>query len=83
MPATLEWDKVARLDPASLQDCDKDEMDEVFGMFILVTVHTLHLTFLLSCPTTNACQVSNYKLSTVACVRPCLLAQRKSAVLLI
>ncbi|XP_070686542.1 centrosomal protein of 290 kDa [Pempheris klunzingeri] len=35
MPAALEWDKVTRVDPASLHEGNKDQVDEVFDMFIL------------------------------------------------
>ncbi|XP_070829211.1 centrosomal protein of 290 kDa isoform X6 [Chaetodon trifascialis] len=34
MPAGLEWAKVMRIDPVSLRDCEKDQLDEVFDMFI-------------------------------------------------
>ncbi|XP_041794545.1 centrosomal protein of 290 kDa isoform X2 [Chelmon rostratus] len=34
MPAALEWDKVMRLDPVNLGDGEKDQLDEVFDMFI-------------------------------------------------
>ncbi|XP_076589772.1 centrosomal protein of 290 kDa isoform X9 [Chaetodon auriga] len=34
MPAALEWAKVMRIDPVSLRDCEKDQLDEVFDMFI-------------------------------------------------
>ena len=42
MSAALEWDKVRGIDPATLLDCGKDQVDEVFDMFIMVTVHTPH-----------------------------------------
>ncbi|XP_063768066.1 centrosomal protein of 290 kDa isoform X3 [Eleginops maclovinus] len=35
MPAALEWDKVTRIDPESLLECEKDQVDEIFGMFVL------------------------------------------------
>ncbi|XP_034072286.1 LOW QUALITY PROTEIN: centrosomal protein of 290 kDa [Gymnodraco acuticeps] len=35
MPAALDWDKVTRIDPESLLECDNDQVDEVFGMFVL------------------------------------------------
>ncbi|XP_040893439.1 centrosomal protein of 290 kDa isoform X2 [Toxotes jaculatrix] len=35
MPAALEWDKVTRIDPATLHECEKDHVDEVFNMFVL------------------------------------------------
>ncbi|KAL7402497.1 hypothetical protein ABVT39_015766 [Epinephelus coioides] len=35
MPAALDWDKVTRIDPASLLECEKDQVDEVFNMFVL------------------------------------------------
>lgn len=71
MPAALEWDKVTRIDPASLFECEKHQLDEVIDMFVLViaiTSHqyhqlTLQLRFQLSCPATKL--VSSYKLSTV------------------
>ncbi|XP_051237126.1 centrosomal protein of 290 kDa isoform X2 [Dicentrarchus labrax] len=34
MPAALEWDKVMKINPVSLQDCEKDQLDELVGMFI-------------------------------------------------
>ncbi|XP_059192094.1 centrosomal protein of 290 kDa isoform X2 [Centropristis striata] len=33
--AAFEWDKVARIDPESLLEWEKDQVDEVFGMFLL------------------------------------------------
>ncbi|XP_074489789.1 centrosomal protein of 290 kDa isoform X6 [Sebastes fasciatus] len=35
MPAALEWDKVTRIDPASLFECEKHQLDEVIDMFVL------------------------------------------------
>ncbi|KAL3061051.1 hypothetical protein OYC64_009289 [Pagothenia borchgrevinki] len=35
MPAALDWDKVTRIDPESLLECENDQVDEVFGMFVL------------------------------------------------
>ncbi|XP_049428981.1 centrosomal protein of 290 kDa [Epinephelus fuscoguttatus] len=35
MPAALDWDKVTRIDPASLLEYEKDQVDEVFSMFVL------------------------------------------------
>ncbi|XP_034443047.1 centrosomal protein of 290 kDa isoform X2 [Hippoglossus hippoglossus] len=35
MSAALEWDKVTGIDPATLLDCGKDQVDEVFDMFIM------------------------------------------------
>ncbi|XP_078112646.1 centrosomal protein of 290 kDa [Sander vitreus] len=35
MPAALKWDKVTRIDPASLLECEKDQVDEIFDMFVL------------------------------------------------
>ncbi|XP_044048401.1 centrosomal protein of 290 kDa isoform X5 [Siniperca chuatsi] len=35
MHAALEWDKMTRIDPASLHECEKDQVDEVFVMFVL------------------------------------------------
>ncbi|XP_034734111.1 centrosomal protein of 290 kDa isoform X3 [Etheostoma cragini] len=34
MPAALKWDKVTTIDPASLLECEKDQVDEVFDMFV-------------------------------------------------
>ncbi|XP_032378766.1 centrosomal protein of 290 kDa isoform X9 [Etheostoma spectabile] len=34
MPAALKWDKVTRINPASLLECEKDQVDEVFDMFV-------------------------------------------------
>lgn len=42
MPAAFEWDKVMGIDPSSLRECEKDQVEEVFGMFVLVNVHTSH-----------------------------------------
>lgn len=58
IPAAFEWDKVMKIDPVNLHGCEKDQLDEVFSMFILVNVHTahrykLHHKCLLSCSTTN------------------------------
>lgn len=38
MPATLEWDQVTRISPASLLDFDKTQLEEVIDMFVLVNV---------------------------------------------
>ncbi|XP_068458715.1 centrosomal protein of 290 kDa [Clinocottus analis] len=35
MPAALQWDKVTRIDPASLFEYDKTELEEVVGMLVL------------------------------------------------
>ncbi|XP_040018134.2 centrosomal protein of 290 kDa isoform X3 [Gasterosteus aculeatus] len=35
MPATLEWDQVTRISPASLLDFDKTQLEEVIDMFVL------------------------------------------------
>lgn len=46
MPSALEWDKVARIDADTLQEYEKEKVDEVFSMLALVIVHTsLHLSF--------------------------------------
>ncbi|XP_041853732.1 centrosomal protein of 290 kDa isoform X2 [Melanotaenia boesemani] len=34
MPAGLEWDKVSRIDPHTLHEREKDEVDQVVGMFV-------------------------------------------------
>jgi len=36
MPAALEWDKVTRIDPASLFEYDKTQMEEVVNMLVWV-----------------------------------------------
>lgn len=38
MPAALEWDKVRRIDAATLHECEKEKVDEVFTMLALVIV---------------------------------------------
>ncbi|XP_013129234.1 centrosomal protein of 290 kDa isoform X1 [Oreochromis niloticus] len=35
MPAALNWDKVLRIDPETLNERDKDEVDKVFDMLVL------------------------------------------------
>lgn len=40
MPAALEWDKVTRIDAATLHECEKEKLEEVFIMLALVIVHT-------------------------------------------
>ncbi|KAL6106276.1 cep290 [Pungitius sinensis] len=35
MPATLEWDRVTRIKPASLLDFDKSQLEEIIAMFVL------------------------------------------------
>ncbi|CAK6954564.1 centrosomal protein of 290 kDa [Scomber scombrus] len=35
MPAALEWDKVRRIDAATLHECEKEKVDEVFTMLAL------------------------------------------------
>ncbi|KAF0040361.1 hypothetical protein F2P81_006259 [Scophthalmus maximus] len=35
MPAALGWDRVTRIDPATLHESGKDRVDEVFDMFIM------------------------------------------------
>lgn len=42
MPAAFEWEKAVRIDPLNLQDYEKDQLDELISMFLLVTVHTSH-----------------------------------------
>ncbi|XP_031725741.1 centrosomal protein of 290 kDa isoform X1 [Anarrhichthys ocellatus] len=37
MPAALQWDKVTRIDPASLLDFEKNQLDEVIDMLVLTT----------------------------------------------
>lgn len=39
-PAAFEWDKVMRIDPFSLQDWKKEQLDDVFKAVVLVTVHS-------------------------------------------
>lgn len=39
-PAVFEWDKVMGIDPFSLQDWKKDQLDDVFNTVVLVTVHS-------------------------------------------
>ncbi|XP_024909656.1 centrosomal protein of 290 kDa-like isoform X2 [Cynoglossus semilaevis] len=34
-PAALEWDQMTKIDPATLHDCGKSQVDEVFDMIIL------------------------------------------------
>ncbi|XP_058500488.1 centrosomal protein of 290 kDa isoform X4 [Solea solea] len=34
-PAALEWDKVTTIEPATLHQCGKGQVDEVFDMFIM------------------------------------------------
>lgn len=41
-PAAFEWDKVMGIDPFSLQDWKKDQLDDVFNTVVLVTVHCLY-----------------------------------------
>lgn len=40
MPAALEWDKVTSIDLASLLKYEKDQVDELIGMIVLVIVNT-------------------------------------------
>lgn len=42
MPAAFEWEKAMRIDPLNLQEYEKDQLDELISMFLLVTVHTSH-----------------------------------------
>ncbi|XP_054631818.1 centrosomal protein of 290 kDa isoform X2 [Dunckerocampus dactyliophorus] len=35
MPAALEWDEVRKIDPASLHECDKDEIDEFLSLLTM------------------------------------------------
>lgn len=41
-PAAFEWDKVMGIDPFSLQDWKKDQLDDVFNTVVLVSVHSLY-----------------------------------------
>lgn len=41
-PAAFEWDKVLGIDPFSLRDWKKDQLDDVFNTVVLVTVHSLY-----------------------------------------
>lgn len=36
MPAALNWDKMLRIDPETLNERDKDEVDKVFDLLVLV-----------------------------------------------
>lgn len=43
--AAFEWDKVMGIDPVSLRDWKKDQLDDVFNTFVLVIVQSvLHIT---------------------------------------
>ncbi|XP_023262793.1 centrosomal protein of 290 kDa [Seriola lalandi dorsalis] len=35
MPAAHEWDRMMRIDPVTLQECEDDKLKEVFGMLVL------------------------------------------------
>lgn len=35
MPAALNWDKMLRIDPETLNERDKDEVDKVFDLLVL------------------------------------------------
>uniref|UniRef100_A0A3Q4HA42 Centrosomal protein 290 n=1 Tax=Neolamprologus brichardi TaxID=32507 RepID=A0A3Q4HA42_NEOBR len=39
MPAALNWDKMLRIDPETLNERDKDEVDKVFDLLVLVMAH--------------------------------------------
>uniref|UniRef100_A0A3Q3CJ85 Centrosomal protein 290 n=1 Tax=Haplochromis burtoni TaxID=8153 RepID=A0A3Q3CJ85_HAPBU len=39
MPAALNWDKMLRIDPETLNERDKDEVDTVFDLLVLVMAH--------------------------------------------
>lgn len=42
-PAAFEWDKVMGIDPFSLRDWKKDQLDDVFNTVVLVNAfHTIH-----------------------------------------
>lgn len=42
MPAAFEWEKAMGIDPLNLQEYEKDQLDEIISMFLLVIVHTSH-----------------------------------------
>lgn len=47
MAAAFEWDKVVRINPATLEEeCEEDYLKKVFNMLVLVIVHT-HSTLVL------------------------------------
>lgn len=48
-PAALKWDQMTKIDPATLHDCGKSQVDEVFDMIILVKVHFAVSFFLFVC----------------------------------
>lgn len=42
MPAALNWDKMLRIDPETLNERDKDEVDKVFDLLVLVMARRWH-----------------------------------------
>lgn len=42
MPTTFEWDRIMGIDPVSIRKWRKDQLDEIFNVFALVTVHSSH-----------------------------------------
>lgn len=42
IPAAFEWEKAMRIDPLNLQEYEKDLLDELISMFLLVIVHISH-----------------------------------------
>lgn len=42
MPAAFEWEKAMRIDPLNLQEYEKDQLDEIISMFLLVIVRNSH-----------------------------------------
>lgn len=45
MPAALNWDKMLRIDPETLNERDKDEVDKVFDLLILVMARRWHAIY--------------------------------------
>ncbi|XP_042070137.1 centrosomal protein of 290 kDa isoform X5 [Haplochromis burtoni] len=45
MPAALNWDKMLRIDPETLNERDKDEVDTVFDLLVLIRDRELSVAF--------------------------------------
>lgn len=60
MPSSgLIWEKVSKVDPQTLEACEKDELDEVFRIFVAVIIYGL-LSYMLTSQIHAQCLLSSW-----------------------
>lgn len=71
MPAALEWDKVMGIDPVTIQEREKEQVDDIFDMFTSVILPKSHsrvfITILLSSSVLSGGAGGNSKTPIKAC----------------